>query len=119
MFNTIKCVRDTLQRIKRRGFTFLQSNVRRFVCQMKYDRLIVKVRAKRCIKKAWRAYCARNMLSRMIAKREAEEKRVHQQLRRILLRNVVKMLFAWREYTKMMRFAAMMGSGSTRKNKKR
>jgi hypothetical protein len=118
VFDTFKYVRSTLQEIKRYGVTLLQANIRRFVDQRKYLRLIIRVRAKICIKRAWRAYCARNLLSRMIAKREEEERRVHQQLRRILLRHVVKIIHGWREHTKIMRFANMMGAGNTRKRKK-
>ena len=104
--------------IKRNGCTRLQGNIRCFVQRSKYNRLIVRVRAFRCIRRAWHAYCARTLLDRMVKKRQDEENRVKQQLRRILLRHVVKCVSGWREQTKISRFARMMGAGNTRKRKK-
>ena len=118
VFDTFQWVRDTLKEIKRNGVTLLQASIRKFVCVKKYARLVVKGRAKISIVRGWRAYCARNMLSRMIRKREEEEKRIKLQLRKIYGRILLKILLSWRQHTQIMRFANMMGAGSIRKKMK-
>ena len=104
--------------LKANAITKLNSHARKYIQYRKYSRLIIRVRAKKCIQRGWRAYCARNVLYRIIRKRKEDENRIKKQLKRLMYRFVIKIINGWREQTKIMRFARMMGAGNTRKRKK-
>lgn len=118
VFDTIKDLCTQCKQVKRHGFTKLQANTRTFVQHKKYGRLIVDARAQKCIRKAWHAYCARNLLARMVKKREETENKIKMLCKRIMFSFVIKVIAGWREQTKIARFANMMAGGNVRKRKK-
>lgn len=101
--------------VKIRGFMLLQAHGRRCVCRRRYLRKCLELKASAAIARAWRAFCARNLLARMRKAHEEQERRIALQLRRILHRATVNVLVSWRQHTKIMNIARAMGFSAGRR----
>ena len=116
--SVFKAFKENMMRrrhIKNHGMTQLQRHTRGFVARRKYGRLRKRTKAHDSIRRSWRAYCARTLLERMIRKREEEERRIRSNIRKMLLRSAHKVLLAWQQHTRIMKYAANMGLASVKK----